>query len=683
MTKNYQSTWFRVTDQILLEYRSRSKDVTFDGTSSDVQPGKYYIYRGHDDKLYYTEDIRYTAPQATDKSWFLNQSLYQKYPQKQSSKTYSYIPRKNATVDSVMTWQETDVIDFSTIVVNSTKGIQEERPHITSVPNFFYDSVRVYLLSGYTLDGYDGITVKVSGPAVRQLTIEDRMYREEAEVCVFDGYIDKTMLYPSGYTDEGGNAATTASPLHLMEIPLQMNSKFYDKYIEIEFPSLYGIGIRDHNLYDEDGDAVRDNDPTFLVINFNEDGSINPSESEIYSVNYNGSIVVEFGTVSESSEKSYTVAQGKVNGLSFDLDANTVSGNVIPKSNSDYFNARMYTDGDGGDVIYVPMYGENEFDNEVYGQFASGQLTLDANAYYDSQASKEGFNDIDVGGNWSYYQDEAEETGTKLSVFCELLVDYLYYNPDGSVSAYEESYSREIDYARNYQTGVAFWRSRYRPDPNIIELTSASKISLKFTCHLKNKLRGSDTIRTASLLIGTEAYTKNRLTNLNINTYKIVNKIQGQTVEVPVGTQENVREKYIRSYYNATQLTAKNMGTGATVYSQGQMTLALNKTGNTYGIQLFNINEDNVRVPYDLTGTYKYKMVLSTPDGTVSISPNQESEHQSMGIGQLFFYIPGETAQSVMSVPAEQRYFAIKTDLSGKASAQETVLYEGKVDWLS
>ena len=145
-----------------------------------------------------------------------------------------------------------------------------------------------------------------------------------------------------------------------------------------------------------------------------------------------------------------------------------------------------------------------------------------------------------------------------------------------------------------------------------------------------------------------------------------------------------VKEKYVRSYYNATTLVAKNIGTGATVYTQGKMTLYLNKTGNIYGIQLFNVNDENIRVPYDMTGVYKYKLILSTQDGgTISIKPNQDTDRNKLSIGQLFFFISGDNAQAVMSVAADKRYFAITTDFTGRATTQETVLYEGKVDWLS
>ena len=140
----------------------------------------------------------------------------------------------------------------------------------------------------------------------------------------------------------------------------------------------------------------------------------------------------------------------------------------------------------------------------------------------------------------------------------------------------------------------------------------------------------------------------------------------------------------MRSYYNATNLVAKNINTGATIYTQGQMTLYLNRTNNNYLIQLFNINDDNVRVPYDLTGPYKYKLVFPLNDGSskLSISPNYDSTKQNLGIGTLVFYISGEQAKQIMNTPSTERYFAIMTELSGSA-AQETTLYEGKVDWLS
>ena len=478
------------------------------------------------------------------------------------------------------------------------------------------------------MDDLDGISLKVSSTALHETIYDDRTYKDKQDVHILDAYIDKSMLFPKKYTSSSGDDMSV-SPLHLLDVPMLMNSKFYDKFIEIEFPSLYGIGIRDHNIYDEDDNPQTMNDPTFVVMHFNDDGTLNTGESEMYTVNMDANTIIEFGTVSESKQTQFTVLDEKVSGLMFNVDANAVSANVLNQPNSDYFNARIYADSDNGDIIYVPTYGESELNLDIYGQIASGEIRLDANSFQDAETSYEKFNDVDYGGDRYYYVDAYGTQRPKISVLCELLIDYLYYDFDGSIKVYEDSYSREIDYTRNYQTGVEFWKSRYRPDTTIIEKTGATRMSLRFTCHLRNEVRGTDTIRTASLLLDTARYTSSQLLPLNINTYKIINKIDRESNVIVQPKNEPATERYIRTYYNATNLVARGVGSGNTTYPQGQMTLRLNKTGNIYGIQLFNLNDDNVRVPYDMTGAYKYKLVLSVPDGKTAIYPNQDSEFKT------------------------------------------------------
>ena len=128
-------------------------------------------------------------------------------------------------------------------------------------------------------------------------------------------------------------------------------------------------------------------------------------------------------------------------------------------------------------------------------------------------------------------------------------------------------------------------------------------------------------------------------------------------------------------------VVAKDMGTGNTSYPQGQMTLHLGHTSNNYASQLFNIDSDNARVPYDLTGPYKYKLVLSGNTQKITVQQSQDTVKQQLGIGVIMFYITGEQASQVMSVAEQDRYFAIMTE--GSTGGRETTLYEGKVAWLS
>ena len=149
------------------------------------------------------------------------------------------------------------------------------------------------------MDDLDGISLKVSSTALHETIYDDRTYKDKQDVHILDAYIDKSMLFPKKYTSSSGDDMSV-SPLHLLDVPMLMNSKFYDKFIEIEFPSLYGIGIRDHNIYDEDDNPQTMNDPTFVVMHFNDDGTLNTGESEMYTVNVDANTIIEFGTVSES-----------------------------------------------------------------------------------------------------------------------------------------------------------------------------------------------------------------------------------------------------------------------------------------------------------------------------------------------------------------------------------------------
>ena len=576
-----------------------------------------------------------------------------------------------------MRYNSSEVIKHSTRIINSTNNpnFYEEEPHTELAVNLFYDTIRIYLLRGYNLDDLDGIALKVKGEASKQVIEEDHTWKEKSEVVAADLFIDKLKLYPS--------SASGVDPIHRLVSPLYMNSKYYDKYFEVEVPSLYGIGLRDHQVIDLDGVPATQNDPTFISLEFDENGDVISSYSEIYTVNLDSNIILEFGEVTETTARKFKLGSGKIDGVQFNL-TNETSGVVIPNSNSDYFNARIYENSDKSAVIYCPVYGESELDREVMNQIEVGGIPLTANSFYDAEVSYSKFNDIDTGSDELYYVQEDKSqrnvTRRKWKVYNDLLVDYIYYGADTSAQIYQESYTRVIDYDENQGNNIAFWRSKFIPDRNIIRQLNAHKVCLRYVCRLVNELRGMECIRTASLYLDASDYSDNIKNSLNINTYKIVNKITAP-VQNNVQRDETVKEKVIRSYYNSTNLMAKFNQQG-TVYTQGKGTLYLNRSSNYYRIQLFNLTNDNTRLALDLTGLQQLR--LEFPSGTgssrIMIRQTMDSERQQLGIGVVMFYISSEQAQQVMSVPAEKRYFSITTD--NGSTQQNTVLYEGHVEWL-
>ena len=651
----------------MLEYVSDQFRILNSSSSPDRQPSRCYIYRGLDNMLYYTEQPRY--PKADKENYYKNQSLYIKFPESDSTH-YKYFGM-DTPVSSLMDWENNPYIKHSV-------WISKENDRLADIQlgalDLHYDRIRIYFLRGFSLSsavGLDGISIKVKSKAVRDVIDGDRKWKEEADVCFLDFFLD---------------SCDFSKVIKRMSTPIYMNSKYYDQYMDVEFPAPYSVALNDHDVASDASDNL------FWAMDYS-----NPDNLcyDIYSVNPAANVMIEFATISsgntviEKLEQPIHVLGASMETTQSDIMSMALdridTAAYIPTSNSNYFNIKIYEDSTEKCIVYYPTYGDlenqQELDTVIMGRINSGEIPITANGFFDMDNTDLDLNDTDMATDDLYYFNENVKISSKWKIYNDILVAYLYGGNTGNDSAYTESYSRIIDYANDLNSDLKFWRTRFVPNTHIINTLGVKDICIKYTCRLVNAMRGIEVVRIASLTVSADRYTENIANVLNIRQMKIVNKIS-QTPMVNIQQQETVKERYIRSYYNATQLVAKNIGTGGSVYSQGQMTLRLYRTNNNYMIQLFNITDDNIRVPYDMTGPYKYKLVFPLSDGTkMTISPNSDSAKQNLGIGMLVFYITGEQASNIMRVPDSDRYFAVMTDV-GKTAAQETTLYQGKVEWL-
>lgn len=666
------SNFYRVTPQIMLEYRTNQYDIIKENTQNDIQTDRYYVYKGLDGELYYTEDSRHV----TDNK-YLDQNLYQKFPDTSRSK-YTYYRKVNDSdrlkISDIMNYvQENGIIDYATWIKRTNASLSDnQNGYYLKRDNYYnYDKINIFLLRGFNFDTLDGISIRVIAKGIHHIVDDDRQWDEPVDITLLDYYLKKEMLFDS---------SDDTTTIKYLDTPIYMNSKFYDRYVTVELPSAYSIGLSDMKARSSSG--IDSEELTIVMNKYDEYGSMIAGQVEQYLVNPYDSIIIEFATVSETNVVTDEI---NINGVRvkrtvFSLDA-IDEGVVNLQSNTDFFNVRMYEE--NGSIIYYPVYGDldnqMELDDVIMAQINSGAIPITANGFADMTASAINLTDLDRGDDTLYYAGSKVES--KWKIYNDLDVGYQI---GSSSDFYYEAYSRIIDYEQSGSGGnIHFWRSKFTPDQNIITDLGTNKISLKYTCRLVNEMRGVEVIRIATLIVSAKNFTQNISKYLNINTYKIVNQIQSPLKGLVQQTPQ-IKEKYIRSYYNATNLVAKNLGTGGNIYTQGQMTLRLNRTNNNYLVQLFRLNDDNVRIPYDLTGPYKYKIIFPIGDGTgrLVIAPNYDNKKQNLGIGTLVFYITGEQAQQIMQVPDASRFFAIMTDINGSA-AQETTLYEGKVDWLS
>jgi len=109
--------------------------------------------------------------------------------------------------------------------------IRDKDGEVLRYDSINHDTIRLYILSGYTMNNVAGYSVRVSGK-VNKVTYdtetETLVKRIDAELILLDWYLPKEELKDN---------------IHWMKSPLYLNSKFYDRYIEISLPSAYDAAI--------------------------------------------------------------------------------------------------------------------------------------------------------------------------------------------------------------------------------------------------------------------------------------------------------------------------------------------------------------------------------------------------------------------------------------------------------
>lgn len=729
------SKFYQVTNQIMLEYVANQYDAN---DTPDEKITDYTVYIGKDGNVYYTE-----KPQDIDNDRYSNAQYFIKFPDESMSEyTFVGLTKQNTlNVDSSIL--DKHVIDKHSSKVYSNESLLNIKDNVDTFTEhkggkMHYDKIRLHFIYGFTLDRLAGITLQVKTNA-RYLTPSQKMYPNSNTYKMFDEYHNPIFETEYILIDDNNVATTNDNPtavqsayqnnakqteveklsfdytdFYLLDIffpkeclilhnvvkwhksPIYQNGCFYDRYIEFLVPSAYYMSLNgDLNLSVESkyghGEIIRtENTVTdkndVQKTNIQYYGKIpndNTQRKLEYQILSDPTLIVNFATVSEGN---LTSTDPNIYASTFHQDPiNQIA--IKYKSNSDYFNVRIYEDTDNKEIVYYPVYGEGnnvvELSDDIMRRIENNEIPLVSEAFYDNLSNT----DID-----SFVQTYGNDAA-KWIIYNEVAVTYNYVpntrllESDGETDAIEsiESFINIIDYSKhNKDIEGSFWKCKYTPKPQIRNNMYCKSICISYTCRLINRLTSVEAIRTATMTIPQQSvirYSSRKSVINNIVTYKVVNQIKKEDVKQTVTYKES-QPKIIRSYYDATNITIKDMN-DSNIYTQGQMTLKLKHSSTNYVFRLYNLNEDNIRIPYDLTGPYRYYLVFPSNDGNkVKIKPNADSNALNLGIGQIVFYISEENVKRIMNVSSTDRYFAIVTDSDNNDSNQST-LYEGKVEYQS
>ena len=633
-----QSKYYQVTNQILLEYKTDQYVITRNSTGSNMN---YIMYEGIDGKQYclLNDNIQSALYQKDDK-------FTQHYGGDNSS-----IEIANNTVEDPYghnIYLENSEFQIGKLITDS-EGNEEREDQI------YCDTIRLYILTGYVMNNIGGYSIKVRGKVIKvsgeNETGDNIVKRVDDYIYLLNWYMSKEEL---------------KNHIHWLENPLYLNSKFYDRYIEIKLPAAQDIAINKRNI-----------DYVYRYVDENNEVHYLRGTIDRYS-----NIIVEFATVQQDN----ITLEDKSNSLGpseFILDANKEMS-IYPESNSNNIGVKLYEDVASHSIIYYPTFGDGNniepINLDIMGKIDTGEIPLINYSEYDS--ANENMDDF-----IEMYGSDYNKIPCKWIIINELSVTYIYdkiYHLDDSNTSYEsytDFFTNTIDYSFKSANDGAFYISKFVPYIKERLNANCKSIVVQYNCHLYNRMNNTDIVRSASMTIKNPyKYVLTQIDTSNIINYKIVNKIEKQQINATMSGQQAPSPQIIREFYNVTELVVSD-GTN-NIYGQGQMILKLNRSGSNYMIKLFQLNKDNTRTPYDLSGPYTYKMVFpGLNHNTISIFPSLDNINTNLINGSLSFYISGDKANQIMSIPASERYFAIIIDNNG--ATENSTLYEGKVEWLA
>lgn len=716
------SKFYQVTNQIMLEYVANQYDAN--GGKPNERPTDYTVYIGKDGNVYYTDkpkgqnsDVQKSNKQDSDDYPYYSKAQYFiKFPDESMSE-YTFVGLKKQQDDK---YSNDSLLNIGDHVDTYTEH-KDGKMH--------YDKIRLHFIYGFTLDRLAGITLQVKTNA-RYLAPSQKMYPNSNTYKMYDEYHNPIFEVESILIDDNNVVTANDNPtavqyayqngakqveveklswdytdfylldiffpkeclailpdaVHWHKSPIYQNGCFYDRYIEFLVPSAYYMSLNgDLNLSVESkyghGELIKDENDH--ILNYGKIPNDNTQRILEYKILSDPTLIINFATVSEGN---LTSTDPNIYASTFHQDPiNQIA--IKYKSNSDYFNVRIYEDTDNKEIVYYPVYGEGnnvvELSYDIWSRIENNEIPLVSKGFYDNLSN------TDIDSFVQTYGDNA----AKWIIYNEIAVSYNYVpntrllESDGETDAIEsiESFTNIIDYSKhNKDIEGSFWKCKYTPKPKLRNNMTCKSINISYTCRLINRLTSVEAIRTATMTIPQQNvakyYTNKTIIN-NVVTYKVVNQIKKEDVKQTV-TYKEAQPKIIRSYYDATNITIKDMN-DSNIYTQGQMTLKLKHSSTNYVFRLYNLNEDNIRIPYDLTGPYRYYLVFPSNDGNkVKIKPNADSNALNLGIGQIVFYISEENVKRIMNVSSTDRYFAIVTDSDNNDSNQST-LYEGKVEYYS
>lgn len=515
-----------------------------------------------------------------------------------------------------------------------------------------YDTVRIYLATGYTFNDILGFMLNITVKQSAKCLVES----ENKDVVLANFFFHKGM---------------SSSVIKFAQKPFYQHSRFYDRYIEFSFPSgFYMASHKSKNVTD-------DNDVTIFDVLGIENGKI---------VNFNYAYITDesFNRIDYTSNDYVDYFSDSELGFSDRILYNQgnyyisafLESSITLNSNSDNFNVRLYEDEENNCIRYYPIWGSVIDDmpvtRRIMNSIENGSINLSLKGFLDDRdAALDDFEAI--------YGEDAR----KWIVVNQLELTYHYQPVLSTNLPYDKEIvvTRKFNYTEDFEDDVDNYISvddmyKFIFKPTVETLNNGyvcQYINVTYTARLVNRLNGSEVIRVATLNID-DAESKfglksRRIDVRNIYTWKLFNKIESENVQIVAPEMKTNRTKYITKFVDNSMFTM--VDEDGISNTQGQFVINLYDTEHIYRMKLYT--DPTLQTVFSLSesnASYMMRVTTGSENVPVYLNPTYSANMNSVA-GELEFKITEEMAKKIMQ--GDMRWHIV-----AKAETGITTLFAGK-----
>lgn len=474
---------------------------------------------------------------------------------------------------------------------NYFSTIDTEVGNETSV--YRHDNIKLHIISGYNFDDIAGFLL--------QLRAEDAS----------SNYVDLSNFMYLKQPDVLGSADV----VKFSSNTLYLGNRFYDKYIELQIPSVQALG---------------------------EDtaGGFDSSLGQTLNVKPLSDVFVTYSTVPTINTD---IAQSNTFNLVEELN---VQLPVV--SNADNFNV-FIAESTNGD--FIEFYGtwNSEIIGQYMGDIESGRIPL-----YTSNNPND---------NYEEFTAIYGEGAAKWVMMHELYVYEQMPNQLGGSSLLSQKYTFTQDDAYSLP-------NYFRPVLKNADISAS--YTIQYVCRLSNRMDGSQIIRRASFASMDPKKYGIDFTRLNVDNiipYKVFNKIVEENPKITNGNLKP-KVKYTKIYYDTTKVIMNEQNE---IYPQGTGPLFLKNGDSVYKFKFEKLNSvTDQKENVDLSGAYNYALLFVLDDDTKIEALVYYSTNMNTTIGEIDFKLTG--TQIVKLLKQTNNKFSI---IIKNADKTEYTFYEG------